>query len=208
MSSWLGTAVDWIVGLVREWGYGGIFVMMAVESSFVPFPSEVALIPAGYLAAQGEMSPWLAILAGLAGSLVGAFTNYGLARYLGRPFLRVVEGIDRWLPGKGSGLERAEHYFERHGEITTFVGRLIPAIRQLISIPAGLARMPLWRFGFYTGLGAGLWSAVLVGVGYAAGENEELWRPLLQRYTVWLVLGAVALVAVYVGIQRRRSRST
>ena len=207
MSSWLGTAVAWVVDLVREWGYGGIFLMMAVESSFVPFPSEVALIPAGYLASQGEMSPWLATLAGLAGSLVGAFINYGLALYVGRPFLRMVEGIDRWLPGQGSGLERAERYFARHGEITTFVGRLIPAIRQLISIPAGLARMPLWRFAFYTGLGAGLWSAVLVAVGYAAGESEELWRPLLQRYTLWAVLGAVALIAVYVWIHRRRSRS-
>ncbi len=208
MSAWLGSVVAWVVDLVREWGYGGIFLMMAVESSFVPFPSEVALIPAGYLASQGEMSPWLATLAGLAGSLVGAFVNYGLALYVGRPFLQMVEGIDRWLPGKGSGLERAEHYFERHGEITTFVGRLIPAIRQLISIPAGLARMPLWRFGFYTGLGAGLWSAVLVAIGYAAGESEEVWRPLLQRYTVWLILGAVSLVAAYVWGQRRRSRST
>ena len=208
MSSWLGTAVEWVVDLVRAWGYGGIFLMMAAESACGPVPSEVALIPAGYLASQGEMSAGLATLAGLAGSLVGAFVNYALALYVGRPFLQMVEGIDRWLPGKGSGLERAAHYFTQHGEITTFIGRLIPAIRQLISIPAGLARMPLWRFGLYTGLGAGLWSAVLVAIGYAAGESEELWRPLLQRYTLWVISGAVALVVLYVWVHRRRSHNT
>ena len=181
--------------------------MMAVESSFVPFPSEVALIPAGYLASQGEMNAFLATGAGVAGSLVGAFVNYGLALWIGRPFVRFVERVGRFLPGGASGLEATDRYFESHGEITTFVGRLIPGIRQLISIPAGLSRMSVARFGLYTGLGAGLWSAILVAVGYLAGASEELWRPLLRDATLWVLAGLALLVGGYVWVHRRASHA-
>ncbi len=190
------------MALVRDWGYPGIFAMMAVESSFVPFPSEVALIPAGYLVSQGEMNALLATAAGLGGSLLGAFVNYGLAVWVGRPFVRFVERV----PGARDALGRSERYFLSHGEITTFVGRLIPGIRQLISIPAGLARMSLVRFGAFTALGAGLWSAVLVTIGYLAGQSEELWRPLLREATIWIVGGAIVLVGGYVYLHRRASR--
>ncbi len=207
MGEWLEFAVDWIVGQVHHWGYGGIFVMMLVESSFVPFPSEVALIPAGYLASQGQMNPLTATGAGVAGSLVGALVNYGLAHWLGRPFLLSLERLLGWM-SVGDQLAASERFFAHHGEITTFVGRLIPGIRQLISIPAGLARMNIPRFALYTGLGAGLWSAILVAIGFWVGETEETWRPLLREATFWVLGGVTLLLAGYVYLHRRASRIT
>lgn len=197
----LTQAVDWVVATVHAWGYAGIVVMMAVESTIVPFPSEVALIPAGYLAAQGKMDPALATLAGMIGSLLGASANYGVSLWLGRP---IMERIGRYVFVTAEKLDAADRYFARHGEITTFVGRLIPGIRHLISIPAGISRMNLPRFALYTSLGAGLWSAVLVAIGYWVGVNEDLWRPMLQKATLWLLGGIAVLVIGYVTYQRRR----
>ncbi len=197
----LETLVFWVVDRVREWGYAGIFCMMFVESSFVPFPSEVAMIPAGYLASRGEMDPFLATAMGLLGSVGGALLNYFLALRLGLPLL---ERVGKYFLIKTEQFEAAERYFERHGEITTFAARLIPGVRQLISVPAGLARMRLGRVVLYTALGAGLWSAVLVAVGYLAGAREELWRPLLQETTFWLLGGVAVLVALYVWRHRQR----
>ena len=197
----LTQAVDWVVATVHAWGYAGIVVMMAVESTIVPFPSEVALIPAGYLAAQGKMDPALATLAGMIGSLLGASANYGVSLWLGRP---IMERIGRYVFVTAEKLDAADRYFARHGEITTFVGRLIPGIRHLISIPAGISRMNLPRFALYTSLGAGVWSAVLVAIGYWVGVNEDLWRPMLQKATLWLLGGIAVLVIGYVTYQRRR----
>ena len=197
----LAGIVDWIVRTVHEWGYGGIVVMMAVESTIVPFPSEVALIPAGYLAAQGHMDPVLATLAGAVGSLLGASINYLVSMTLGRV---VVERICGYFLIKPEKLEGTYRFFARHGAISTFVGRLIPGVRHLISIPAGLARMNFALFALYTMLGAGLWSGVLVGLGYWVGMNEALWRPMLQKATLWTFGGIGILVALYVWRQRRQ----
>lgn len=204
----LEAGVDLVVGWVRDWGYAGIFLMMLVESSFVPFPSEVALIPAGYLASRGEMSGVGAVLAGVAGSLAGALINYGLAAWLGRSFLAWLSRFGRILALGPDSLAASERYFERHGEITTFVGRLIPGIRQLISIPAGLARMGLGRFVGYTALGAGIWSTLLVIVGYLAGASEEVWRPMLRHATGWMLGAVILLIVVYLWYSRRGERSS
>ena len=201
MSEVLHGMVSWIVDLVANWGYTGIFVMMFVESSFVPFPSEVAMIPAGYLASQERMSATLAVLAGVGGSLGGAFLNYQLALRLGLP---VLERIGHYFFLKPESFKAAERYFDKHGEVTTLVARLIPGIRQLISVPAGLARMNIPRFLLYTGLGAGLWSTVLVVVGYMAGAHEDLWRPLLGRATGWALLAMGLVVVVYIHVHRKK----
>ncbi|WP_457597363.1 DedA family protein [Hydrogenimonas sp.] len=188
--------VNWIVEAVGAMGYAGIFVMMFLESSFFPFPSEVAMIPAGYLAAKGEMSLWGAFLAGAGGSLAGALFNYVLGHRLGRPFLLKY---GHYILLKPETVEKVERFFEKYGPVSTFWGRLLPGIRQYISLPAGIGRMSLASFSIYTFLGAGIWCGVLLGLGYFFGENEEQIRPVLH----WLI-GGVLLVVVYLFYHYRK----
>ena len=171
----IASHLDSIAALAPTWGLLFIFVFMAIESSFVPFPSEVVMIPAGFLAARGEMgigSPvlavWVAIAVGVLGSLAGAFVNYYIALWVGKPFL---EKYGKWFFLKPAALERACEVFNKYGAATTFVCRMVPAIRQLISIPAGIAKMPLGSFTLFTGLGAGVWTAILAFVGYGLGRS-------------------------------------
>ncbi|TLD96212.1 DedA family protein [Helicobacter jaachi] len=167
MGELLGNAISAIVEVVGALGYTGIFVMMFLESSFVPFPSEVVMIPAGYLVSQGEMNAIIAVLCGICGSLAGALLNYYLALKLGRAFL-VRYG--KYVFFTESTMQKMEDFFVKHGPISTFIGRLITVVRQYISLPAGLARMNLAKFCFYTSLGAGIWVIILTFIGYYIGE--------------------------------------
>lgn len=171
----LASHLDAIAALAPVWGLAFVFVFMTVESSFIPFPSEVVMIPAGFLAARGEFTGsvplvalWLAIAAGTAGSMAGAYVNYYLAMWVGKPFL---EKYGKYFFVKKEPLDRACEVFNRYGAMTTFVCRLVPVIRQLISVPAGISRMPLASFSFFTALGAGIWTAILAFVGYAIGRT-------------------------------------
>lgn len=195
--------VDWILQLVGEIGYAGIFFLMLLESSFFPFPSEVVMIPAGFIAFQGEMNAYAAIAAGTAGSLVGALLNYFLAVYLGRPILL---RIGRYFFFGEPALQKIELYFARHGEISTFNGRLIPGVRQYISLPAGLARMDLGKFCFYTALGAGIWVAILTSLGYLMGSQEELLRQNLRLITIAALVFVALSSLIYVLYWRKRSK--
>ena len=193
--------IQTIVNTVGSWGYPGIFIMMALESSFFPFPSEVVMIPAGYLAYKGEMNLVLAILSGVSGSLIGALFNYWLAVKFGRPFLL---RYGKYILFKEHSLQRMETFFARHGHISTFTGRLIPAVRQYISLPAGLARMNLGVFSFYTSLGAGIWVTILALLGYSLGHNEEAIRDNLHLITL-VTLGVVAaIILLYVRIKLKK----
>lgn len=208
--------VTWLTELIFRLGYPGITILMAVESSFIPFPSEVVMPPAGYLAAQGRMNAWVALGAGIAGSLIGALVNYYVAAFLGRPLLHKYS---RYLLISEQKLNRAEAFFRRHGEISTFVGRLIPVIRQLISLPAGLSRMRLDRFAMFTAAGAGIWCAILTYIGWQVGrhptaiatldqliQSPEV-RSLSRSALLWLLPILAALVIGYVLWQRRRPRA-
>lgn len=202
--------LDSIAALAPTWGLVFIFVFMAVESSFIPFPSEVVMIPAGFLAARGELglgaplvALWIAVAAGLLGSLAGAYANYFLALRVGKPFL---ERYGKYFFIKPEPLRRACEVFNRYGAATTFVCRLVPVIRQLISIPAGISRMPLGTFTLFTGLGAGIWTAILALVGYAIGRSAGdisyldlcLRGKAMAAENLPLVLvGALALVGLY-----------
>lgn len=199
----------WLVNLIGDLGYGGIIFLMAVESSAIPFPSEVVMPPAGYLVYKGQMNLWLVMGSGLLGSLIGAYANYVVAQKVGRWFF-IRYG--KWFLLKEAALVKAERYFASHGEITTFVGRLLPAIRQLISIPAGLANMRLDRFVLFTAVGSGLWCAVLVAIGWLIGKagGDPRSREVIAAYShrvLWVVLPSLAvLVTVYLVWHRRVRR--
>lgn len=200
----LHQAVDWIVQVVGQWGYPGIVIMMFLESSCFPFPSEVVMIPAGYLASPGylqaanyqpghEMNFILVIVMGIFGSWLGALFNYYLAMLLGRPLL-LKWGKYFFISEKN--FEKGERFFQRHGEVGTFTARLIPVVRQYISLPAGLARMNMAHFLIWTGLGAGIWVTVLATIGYVAGQNKEL----IERYSHEAIVGALVFcVLVLIG---------
>lgn len=181
--------VNFVVDTVGALGYGGIFIMMFLESSFFPFPSEVVMVPAGYLAAKGEMNIYLAVFAGIAGSLAGAVFNYFLAVKYGRAFL---SKYGKYVLIKEETLQKMEEFFAKHGHISTFSGRLIPAVRQYISLPAGLARMDLWKFSLYTSLGAGIWVIILTLLGYFIGHNQEL----ISEYLKIIIITILALLAI------------
>jgi membrane protein DedA with SNARE-associated domain len=195
--SFFEPAVDFLISIIGAWGYVGIFLLMTVESSFIPFPSEVIMIPAGYLVSKGEMNLIAAILAGISGSIAGAYINYFLAERLGR---KIVHKIGHYVFVSEETMTKVELYFQKHGEITTFVGRLLPAVRQLISLPAGLAKMDLKKFTLYTGAGAGIWVTILTFLGYFIGENEALLQQYLRNTTLALVgLGTILIVLYIVG---------
>lgn len=194
--------IDWLLLTVQDWGYWGIFILMALESTVVPIPSELVVIPAGYLAYQGKMSMILIFFASTLGSLVGAGINYAFALLVGRPFL---ERYGRYFFVRQPLLHKTDAFFARHGAISTFTGRLIPGIRHLISLPAGLTRMNLATFSLYTLMGAGIWTAVLIAMGYFIGGNESLLKENLPLVT-GAVLAFVGLILTgYVLRQRRRA---
>ena len=190
-----------LVDLIFEWGYLGIFIMMAIESSFIPFPSEIVLIPAGYLASKGDMSIVMIMSAALGGSMVGAFINYYLALTLGR---KLLTKYGKYFFIKENALDKMDSYFAKHGHISTFTGRLIPGIRQLISIPAGLARMNLVQFSIFTAFGAGIWALVLTLLGYFIGENQELIDTYLKQITIAIVSLMLVLGFAYYKYQKRK----
>ena len=217
----LAAHLDTFAALAPVWGYAFIFAFMAIESSFVPFPSEIVMLPAGFLAARGELTLHapaadltLAIVVGVAGSLAGAYFNYFLSRWLGEPFLR---RYGKWFFVKPEALDRAEEVFNRYGAVTTFVCRLIPVIRQLISIPAGLSGMPLGKFTLFTGLGAGIWTAILAATGYMLGrtagditylELVHKGKALIDAHLIWLILGGLVVGVLYLLISKRVMRSS
>jgi membrane protein DedA with SNARE-associated domain len=190
-----------IVGYIGDMGYWGIFLLMFLESTFFPFPSEIIMIPAGYLAYKGEMNLYIVVLAGILGSVGGALFNYYLAMHFGRKF---ILKYGKYFFIKEETLDKLEAFFVKHGELSTFNGRLIPGIRQLISLPAGLARMNVAKFSLYSALGAGIWVIVLVTLGYVLGSNEELISEYLKTATVIALISVVLITLFYVVRHKRR----
>ncbi len=200
----LESVIYWLTETIFALGYPGIVVLMALESSFFPFPSEVVMPPAGYLAAQGKMNLWVALGCGVAGSLLGAAFNYALARRLGRPLLH---RYGRYFFVRTETLVRAEAFFQRHGEIGTFIGRLIPLIRQYISLPAGLSRMRLDRFALYTAAGAAIWCTILVWIGWFIGQHASvLEQEKVRKLSTWATLALVPFIAILLAWYIRRHR--
>lgn len=211
----IASHLDALAAYAPVWGFALVFVFMAIESSFIPFPSEVVMIPAGFLAARGELGAFsapvalaLSVAAGLAGSLAGAYFNYYLSAWLGKPFLM---RYGRYFFVKPDALDRACEIFNRYGAPATFVCRLLPVIRQLISVPAGIARMPLASFTVFTALGAGIWTVVLAATGYALGRSagDISYLELVTRgketvtaHVPAIAVGALVLAGGYVLLSR------
>jgi len=172
---------NFLLSITQGMGYFGIGALMAVESSFIPMPSEIIVPPAAYLASQGNMNIWWIILVGVVGSIIGAVFNYFLAFYLGRPLIYKLSShrFAKFLLISPENLARSEKYFLKNSRSATLIGRLIPVIRQLVSLPAGFSKMPFVSFLFYTTLGSFLWVCVLAALGFFIGANQAL---LLQYY--------------------------
>ena len=191
-----------IVEYIGHMGYWGIFLLMFLESTFFPFPSEIIMIPAGYLAFKGEMNVYLVVIIGILGSVLGALFNYYLALHFGRKF---ILKYGKYVFIKEETLDKLEAFFTKHGELSTFNGRLIPGIRQLISLPAGLAKMNIATFSIYSALGAGIWVIVLVVLGYLLGSNEALISEYLHTATL-IALVCVGFITLFYVVRNKRKK--
>jgi membrane protein DedA with SNARE-associated domain len=200
----LERAIDWLLHTLLDLGYPGIIALMALESSILPVPSELVMPPAGYWAAKGQMSFPLALLSGVLGSVIGALANYYGAQLIGRP---LIQRYGKYVLLSEKNLARSERFFAQHGEISTLIGRLFPVIRHLVSIPAGLHRMPLSKFILYTAVGAAVWCAILTWIGYFLGQHEGALRTEeIHRYVSWalLILIPLTLTVIAIYVLRRR----
>lgn len=205
---------DFLYDLAEQLDYFYVTLLMAVESSFIPFPSEVVVPPAGYMAAEGNMNIFAVVAFATLGSLIGAVVNYVLSLYVGRPI--VYKFADSRLGHlcllNKAKIQKAEAYFDKHGIVATLLGRLVPGIRQLISIPAGLARMNFLKFCLYTTVGAGLWNIVLAAIGYylhsVVGSRDELLESVKDYETpiVVAICAVIALFVVFVVFKNIRNR--
>jgi len=193
MFEYFQSLADWYM---QHMNYFTITLLMAIESSFVPLPSEVVIPPAIWKAASGELNMYLVVLFATFGAIIGAMFNYLMARWLGRV---IVYSLAESKVGKlfllnKAKVEHAEAYFNRHGRSSTFIGRLIPGIRHLISIPAGLAKMNIGQFILYTALGSGIWHIILGALSYSVYSQQEL----LKKYMHELSYGLLACGVMFV----------
>ncbi len=205
--------LPFIAWCLNHLNYWVVVVLMAIESSFIPFPSEIVIPPAAYIAAsgQGDMNVVLVVVAGTLGAIIGAFVNYYLSRWLGRPIVYAFANsrLGHICLIDAEKVRKAEHYFVNHGMLATLVGRLVPAVRQLISIPAGLARMNVGRFALYTFAGATLWNTILAIFGYwleSIVPYDELDATVAHYYVIikWAMTAvgiAAVLYLVYKGVK-------
>ena len=199
MADFFSPIIDWYMSHIN---YITVMLLMTIESSFIPFPSEIVIPPAAWKAANGELNIFLVAASGTAGSILGALFNYYIAFFLGRKVIYSLADsklaalflIDR------NSVKKAEDFFIKYGNISTFIGRLIFAVRQLISIPAGLSRMKMRPFLFYTAIGSGIWSAVLAALGYFLYSQKSLLDKYYDYFTVGFII-AGTLVIVFLVIR-------
>ncbi len=200
---WIHGLLEWLVNFVEDLGYWGIFFMTFIESTFVPIPAEATMLPAGYLVHQGKLNFWLVLMASIFGTVGGAYFKYWLAKRFGRDlFIRYGKYL-MITPAKMAKLER---FFDKHGAVSTFTGRLVPGLRHYISFPAGLARMRVAPFVGYTALGGSIWMLVLLVVGYKIGENQDLARIYMPWIKAGMLCALIFGIGIYVLLRRRKAK--
>ncbi len=193
----ISVLAGFIIGTISRLGYGGIVLLMAIESACIPLPSEIIMPFSGYLVSTGEMNLWLVGLAGAVGCVLGSIVAYYAGAWGGRPF---IEKYGQYILISHHDLNLADRWFQRHGDITIFVGRLLPVIRTFIAFPAGIARMNLWRFNLYTFVGSFIWSLGLAWIGMKLGEHWNTLGVYFHRFDA--VIGVVLLVGVVWYVRR------
>lgn len=198
------SVVDWYMANLS---YFTVFLLMVVESSFIPFPSEVVIPFAAYKAADGGLNIFLVVVSGTVGALTGAMINYYLSKYLGRPVIYKFAGsrLGKILLMSEEKVQHAEDYFIKYGNSSTFIGRLVPAVRQLISIPAGLARMNIRNFIIFTTAGAGLWNIILAVIGYYAYGYKEKILPYLDD--VLIAIGVIFVIYLIIKAYLKKKKA-
>jgi membrane protein DedA with SNARE-associated domain len=185
----------WIIGVISTLGYGGVVLLMAIESACIPLPSEIIMPFSGYLVFKGEMTLWGVALAGAIGCVVGSIPAYYLGMYGGRP---LVEKYGKWVLISHHDLQIADRWFEKHGEIIIFIGRLLPAVRTFIAFPAGIARMHMGKFILYTFTGSLIWCWLLAYAGMKLGENWESLEVYFHEFHYVIVFAAVVFMLWYI----------
>ena len=196
-----------LVLIIEDMGYLGIFLGMMIESTIFPLPSELILIPAGALVARGEMTFSLVFLTAVAGTILGALINFLFAMFLGRTLVNMlVQKYGKFLFLTEARLRKTDSFFNRHGEITTFIGRLVPVARHIISIPAGFSRMNIFKFITYTALGAGIWSAFLIYLGYLFWDRLEWINVHLNSLYIPVLVFVMIIVIIYILIHKNHYR--
>jgi membrane protein DedA with SNARE-associated domain len=195
--------VDFAVNVIGDLGLFGVFVLMLAESACIPIPSEATMLFAGFNVSDGHYPLWQPVLVGVAGNLVGSWIAYAVG-YFGR--VDLIEKHGRALHIKPSHLAWADRWFERHGEATVFFTRMLPIIRTFISLPAGVARMPFWRFTIFTVAGCVPWVLLLTVIGREAGDNWRDWKDYFS-YVDYLVAAGIVMGIVYLLVRRWRRRT-
>ena len=199
--------IAWVMSVTQGAGYAGLTILMAIESSFLPLPSEVVIPPAAWLASEGQFNIFLVVFFGVLGSVIGACINYLLSMWLGRLLIYKLSDhkLAHLLRINRQKVEKAENFFLRDASRSTFIGRLIPVVRHLISIPAGFSRMPFGKFVFCTAAGSFVWVSILAALGYFAGANRDLLHRYYQEITgLLLFLGAIWL---YFTFRKRKKKN-
>lgn len=196
---------DWIQNLMDSMGYFGILLLMIIENVFPPIPSELIMPSAGFAAARGDLNLALVVLMGTLGSVLGTLPLY----YIGRAFgeKRLMEWADKhgkWLTLSGKDIKKADDWFDRHGTKAVLFGRMVPGIRSLLSLPAGMSEMPMPKFLIYSAIGSALWSTALTGAGYLLGENYDRVEQYIGPASR-IILGVVVIAAVVWFLRRRRA---
>jgi membrane protein DedA with SNARE-associated domain len=196
MGNLLGDLSSWVTDVIENLGYWGLALLVALESMFPPIPSEIVLPLVGFLTGQGRMNYFLAVGAATVGSVTGALVLYGVGSYFGEHRARaIISSRGRWLGFKEEDVDKANEWFDTYGGIAVMTGRVIPVVRSLISIPAGLRRMALPRFVLYTMLGSLTWNSLLIGAGWILGDNWEQVEHYVG-YLQYVVIAAVLIVGI------------